>query len=111
MKGRVKVGADSKVGYDGSKLDGGKIDNGEVHGGKVRNDEIGKKVQKSSKSKNLSKSKKTIGLDILISGARLAFTKLRQAFVKALIFYHFHLEYHIWIEIDSSGYTNSRIFN
>ena len=38
------------------------------------------------KSKNLSKSKKTVGLDFFSSGASLVFIKLRQGFVKAPIF-------------------------
>ena len=42
--------------------------------------------------------------DFLIPGARLAFTKLRQAFVKALILHHFDLERHIQIETDVSDY-------
>ena len=33
------------------------------------------------------------------------FTKLRQAFLKAPILYHFDPEYHIRIETDISGYT------
>ena len=45
-------------------------------------------------SKNLSKSKKT-QLGFLKSGARLAFSNLRQAFVKAPTFYHFDPDYYI----------------
>ena len=43
--------------------------------------------------------------DFCTPKARLAFTKLRQVFVKALIFYHFDSEYHIRIETDISGYA------
>ena len=50
-------------------------------------------------------SKKIIGLDFFIPGARLVFTKLRQMFAKALIFYYFGLERYIWVETDKSGYT------
>ena len=58
------------------------------------------------KSKNLSKSKKTVGsLDFLTPKARLVFTKLKQVFVKALILYHLDLEHHIWIKTDISGYA------
>ena len=71
------------------------MDDDEIGNGKVRDDEIGKNGRKTSKSKNLFKSKKTIGLDFLTLGARLAFTKLRQAFVKALILHHFDPECHI----------------
>ena len=61
-EGIVGIGGDSRVGCDGSKLDRNEIDrseidNGEIDGGKI-DDEIGKKGQKTSKSKNLFKSKK-----------------------------------------------------
>ena len=49
------------------------------------------------------KSKKTES-GFLTSGARKAFTKLRQAFVKAPILHRFDLERHIRIETDASGY-------
>ena len=59
-----------------------------------------------SKFKNLSKSKKTVRfLDFLTPGAKLAFTKLRQAFCKAPILYHFDLERYIQIETDAFGYA------
>ena len=49
------------------------MDNIEVDGDEVEVDEVGKEVQKSSKSKNLFKFKKTIrSSDFLIPGARLA---------------------------------------
>ena len=49
-----------------------------VDDGKVGNNEVGKKDQKTSKSKNLSKSKKTVrSSDFFTLGARLAFIKLR----------------------------------
>ena len=49
-----------------------------------------------SKSKNLAGSKKTVGfLDFLTLGAKLAFTKLKQIFLKVLILHHFDLEYYI----------------
>ena len=62
-KSGVRIGVDSKARRDRSKLDGSRINNIEVDGGEVRDDEIGKKGQKISKSKNLSKSKKTVELD------------------------------------------------
>ena len=46
-----------------------------------------------------------VGSDFFTPGAKLAFTKLRQAFVKAPIFYHFDPKCHIWIETDASGYA------
>ena len=106
-KGGVGVGGDSKTGRDGSKLEGRRIDEDEVDGDEFGNevdDDIGMTVQKSSKSKNLFKSKKT-ELGFLTSGARKAFTELRQAFIKAPILYHFDPERHIRVETDASGYA------
>ncbi len=47
----------------------------------------------------------------LTPGARKAFTKLRQAFVKALILNHFDPKYYIQIETDVFTYAISRILN
>ena len=47
----------------------------------------------------------------LISGAKKVFTKLRQAFIKALILNYFNPEYYIQIEIDASSYAINRIFS
>ena len=110
-EGVVGVGDDSKAGrdaskLDGSELDGGEVDGGEVDGGKVEVAEVGKKVQKTTKSKNSFTSKKAVGpSDFLIPGAKLAFTKLKQAFLKAPILHHFDPERHIQIETDASGYA------
>ena len=113
-KGRVGVGGDSRVGHGGSKLDERRIDDDEVDGNEVDDevdDEGGTKVQKLSKSKNLSKSKKTVrSSDFLTSGAKQAFTELRQAFLKAPIF-HFNPERHIRIETDASGYAIGRVLS
>ena len=98
--GESKVGVGgSKARQNGSGFDGSRIDDNEVDDSKVGNDKVEKKVQKSSKSKNLSKS------DFLTPGAKLAFTKLRQAFVKALILHHFDPKRHIWIEMDVFSYA------
>ena len=72
-KGGVRVDGRSKAECDGSEIDGDEVDGGEFEG-----DKIGKKVQKTFKSRNLSKSKKTVGSsDFLTLGAKLAFTELR----------------------------------
>ena len=104
--GKGGVGVDgSRARRGGSKLDDKrKIDDNEVDGNEVRNDEVGTKVQK------LSKSKKT-ELGFLPSGARKAFTKLKQAFIKALILHYFDLERHIWVEMDASGYAIGGVFS
>ena len=100
-KGIVGVSGGSKAGCDRGGLDGSGIDNVELDGGKV---EFGKKCR------NLSKSKKRKS-GFLTSGAKRAFTKLRQAFIKAPIFHHFDLERHIWVETDASGYAIGRVFS
>ena len=41
----------------------------------------------------------------LTLGTREAFNQLKQAFTKAPILRHFDPEYHIWIEINLSGYA------
>ena len=103
-KGGVKVGG-SKAGHDGSKLDENELNSGEVDGDEVKSNKVEKKVQ------NLSKSKKTVGLDFFTPKAKLAFIKLRQAFFKAPIFHHFDPEGHIWIETDVLGYVIGRVFS
>ena len=73
------------------------------------------KKMKMTKSKNLAKLKnltnllKIISINIgtigfLISKARIAFTQLRQAFIKVLILQYFDLKCHIWIETNASDY-------
>ena len=77
-KDGVGVGGDSWAGRGGSEIDGSRMDNVELDGSEVEVVKVEKKVQKTSKSKNLSKSKKTIrSSEFLIPGAKLAFTKLR----------------------------------
>ena len=103
-KGRDGIGGDSRVRRGGSEIDGDGVD-----GNVVEVDEVRKKARKRSKSKNLSKSQKTVGLDFFTPGAKLAFTKLKQAFFKAPILYHFNPECHIQIEKDASGYAIGRV--
>ena len=96
-KGGDGVGGDSRARRDG--IDGNEMDDVEVDGGEVEVDEVGKKGRKTSKSK------KSVGSDFLTPGAKLAFTKLRQAFLKAPILHHFDPERHIRIETDASDYA------
>ncbi len=65
------------------------------------------KKSKASRAKNLSSQSGSF----LTSKARKAFTKLRQAFVKAPILKHFNPKRHIQIEIDASSYVIGRIFS
>ena len=101
-KGRDGVGGDSRTGRNG--IDGSGMDDVEVDGGEVEVDEFGKKSRKTSKSKKSSKSK-TVGSDFFTPKAKLAFTELRQAFLKAPILYHFNPGRHIRIETDASSYA------
>ena len=55
--------------------------------------------------------KKMVRLNFLTPKAKLAFTKLRQAFVKAPILHHFNPECHIQIEIDESGYAIGEVLS
>ena len=85
-------------------VDGSGMNSVEVDGGEIEVDEIGKEVQKLSKSKNSSKFKKR-ELGFLTPRAKKAFTKLRQAFIKAPILHHFDSERHIQVERNKSGYA------
>ena len=97
---------------DGVEVDGVEVDGVEVDGGEVEVDKVEKKVQKTSKSKNLSKSKKKIRFsDFLTLKAKLAFTELRQVFFKASILHHFDLKRHIKVETDVSGYAIDGVFS
>ena len=111
-EGIVGVGGDSRAKQDTNKLDESEVDSDEFDGGEVEVDEVGKKVQKTTKSKNLSKSKKAVGpSNFLTPRAKLAFTKLRQAIVKALILYHFDPECHIRVGTDVLGYAISGVLS
>ena len=110
-KDGVGVSNSSRAKRDKSELDRSKIDNNEIDDSEVGDDKFEKNVQKLSKSKNLFKSKEIVRLNFFIFGARLAFTKLRQVFVKAPIFQHFDTKRHIQIETDASGYAIGGVFN
>ena len=71
-EGGVRVGGNSRVERGRSEIGESWIDDIEVDGGEVEVDEVGKKVQNSSKSKKMVRS-----LDFFTPGAKLAFTKLR----------------------------------
>ena len=106
---KSKVGGNSMVG------------NSMVGGSEATNPTKRKNQAKITKSKILVKSKshdfppnsrnKEAGTGFLTLEARLAFTQLRQAFVKAPIFYHFNPESHIRIETDVSDYAISGVLN
>ena len=102
-KGVVGVGGGSRAGRDRGGIDGSEMNDVEVDGGEVEVDEVGKKAR-TSKSKNSSKSKKAVGpSDFLTPGAKLAFTKLRQAILKTSILHYFNPERHIRIKTDVLG--------
>ena len=70
-----------------------------------------KMMRLGQKFKNLSKSKKTVRSDFFTPGAKLVFTELRQAFLKAPIHHHFDPEHHTRIETDVSGYAIGGVFS
>lgn len=74
---------------------------------------------KLSKSKNTTRPNFLVKSKLLVESnlkpsfqtpkARLGFARLRQAFIKAAILYHFDLKCHIWVETNASGYVISKI--
>ena len=103
-KNVVGIGGDSRARRDRDRLDGSGMNNIEIDDGKVGGNEVEKKDSKSFKSK-----KKESGF--FTSGARMAFTKLRQAFIKTLILHHFDPKHHIQVKTDTSGYGIGGIFS
>ncbi len=83
----------------------------------------GVELVKGKKLKNLAKAKTLKFLKVTLPGtapearlfltpkARLAFTRLRQAFTEAPILHHFDPERHIRIETDASGYAIGGMFS
>ena len=75
------------------------------------------KRQDKNKGKNLVKfflakfKASGSGSGFLTLGARQVFTELRQTFIEVPIFYHFDLDYHIWIETNTSSFTIGRILD
>ena len=98
-EGGVRIGG-SRAGCGESKLDNER----RVDSDEVGDDEVGTKVQKSSKSKKTESG-------FLTLGARKAFTKLRQAFIIAPILQHFELKCYIWVKTDASGYAISGVLS
>ena len=96
----VQVSDDRKKHSDNVKL----VSRNEINDYEIRDNEI-------RKNQKMSKSKKIIGSDFFTFRARLVFTELKQAFVKAPILHHFDLEYFFQVEIDASGYTISKVFS
>ena len=96
------------------------IGNSMVGGNEATNPTKGKNQAKMTKSKILVKSKnhdflksrtEEVRMGFITSEARLAFTQLRQAFIKAPIFYHLNPESYIWIETDVSNYAINSILS
>lgn len=65
---------------------------------------------KSIKFNNLVQQKK-LKIDFVISITRLILTKLRQVFIKSLIFSYFDLNYYIQIKTDILSYVISGVLN
>ena len=98
---------------DRDKSDGAEVGGAEIDSNKIDNNNIAeeKNHQKTSKSKNCLSLKRRNWAFLHPELLRLAFTKLRQAFVKVLILYYFDLECYIRIEIDISDYAIGEIFS
>ena len=97
-----------------SEAGGNSVISNMVGGGEAINPIKRKNQAKTTKSKFLIKSKnhdfpksrtEEVGMGFLTPKARLAFTQLRQAFVKAPVLHHFNLKSHIRIETDTSSYA------
>ena len=69
----------------------------------------GKKLSKNGNSTNFDVTRD--GPKFLTPNAKIAFNCLRLAFTKALIFWRFDPECHIWIEIDALGYAISEMLS
>ena len=81
-----------------------RVDDDEVvgNGGTVDQLYASRKLAKSKRTKSVHDSEKP---KFLTFKAKEAFNRLRQAFTKALFFWHFDLECHIRIETDASSYA------
>ena len=99
----------TKGGVGGNSVIGDMVD-----GDEATNPIKGKNPVKTTKSKILVKSKnhdflksrpEEAGTGFLTPEARLAFTRLRQAFIEAPILYHFNPKSHNRIETDASSYS------
>ena len=115
-EGRVGVYNDSRARRNSkyelsNEVDNIEFDDDKIGDSQIGDNEVGKKDQKTSKSKKLSKSKKIIEFDFFTLRARLGFIKLRQAFVKVSILYHFDPERYIQVEIDILGYAIGVVFS
>ena len=72
------------------------------------------KLFKNNKSKNLIYMLNIEVIEepiFLIFNAKKTFNNLKQAFIKALIFWYFNLESHVWIKINASSYTINKILS
>ena len=96
------------------KISGDSVVGNMVGSGEATNPTKGKNQVKTTKSKILVKFKnhdfpksriEEIGTRFFTLQARLAFTQLRQAFIKTPIFHYSNLESYIWIKTDISGYA------
>lgn len=102
-KNRIKVDGDVRSKFDNSEVNGNMVD-----GNEIRDDELAKK-KNYQKTFEFKKSVRSLGFFIFKD--KLIFIKLKQAFVKTLIFYHFNLECHIQIKTNISHYTIDKVFS
>lgn len=113
-KGRVKVNGDGRSEVNSrDKVNDIKIGSNKLKDDKVEDKDVGdNEVTKNENLWKTYKFKKMISFSHFFNAkARLAFTKLRKLFIKASIFYHFNLERHIQIKMDTSGYVIGGVLN
>ena len=103
--GKVREETGNEVG-DGDRAKMGVV---KLPGGK--NSKNSTKVKNSAKSKVESPGTAPEARPFLTSGAKLAFTWLRQAFTEASILHHFDPERYIRIDTDASSYAIGRVFS
>ena len=98
-----------------SEVSGNSVVGNIIDSGEAINPTKRKNQAKTTKSKILVKFKnhdfpkfktEEAGTGFFTPKARLAFTQLRQAFVKVSILHHFDIESHIWIETNILGCNN-----
>ena len=109
---KSRIGIDCNNRHENNKRT--KLDSrDEISNNKVNSNKIGEdKIIEEKNHQKTSKFKKTVRFsDFFTPKARLAFTKLRQVFVKVSIFYYFDPKYYIWIKMDALGYTIDRILS
>lgn len=105
-KSKNEIGSDNKNKFNNKS----EISNNELKNNKVGNDKVVKK-KNHWKIFIFKKTVILIILDFFTPRTRLTFTKLKQVFIKTLIFYYFHLKYFIQIKTNALEYGINKVFS